>query len=242
MISGAGYFMRGIYLIKNARLRRFVIIPLTINILMFAFGIFIGASYYSTLIEKLLPDDIAWWSGIIAAAVWLIFTLVIMFISFFTFNLTANFIAAPFNSILSENVARHISGISAPEQKGIKNITSATLASIIGELKKLFYFISISSILLPGLLIPGINVIIPLLWGLFTSWLLAIEYMAYPMENNGLYFSDVKTLLKRNRSIGLGFGLTVMIAGLVPVINLIVMPAAVTGATILWTERLSQNS
>lgn len=242
LISGASCFLRGIALIKNPGLRRFVLIPLTVNILIFAAAVFIGASYYNTLTEKLLPKDISWWYGIIEAAVWLIFTLIIMLVSFFTFNLTANFIAAPFNSVLSENVDRHLTGRSAPEQTGFRNIASSILPSLAGELKKLFYFISIGSVLLPGLLIPGINLIIPLLWGIFTSWLLAIEYMAYPMENNGLYFSDVKALLKKNRAIALGFGLTVMLAGLVPVVNLIVMPAAVTGATILWNERLCQHS
>ncbi|MEZ5582290.1 MAG: hypothetical protein R3F37_05475 [Candidatus Competibacteraceae bacterium] len=36
--------------------------------------------------------------------------------------------------------------------------------------------------------IPGVNVIAPLLWLVFGAWMLALQYADYPMGNHGLRF------------------------------------------------------
>ena len=41
---------------------------------------------------------------------------------------------------------------------------------------------------------------------------------------------------------GLGFGMAVMTATLIPLVNFMVMPAAVAGAAAIWIERLKDIS
>jgi CysZ protein len=87
------------------------------------------------------------------------------------------------------------------------------------------------------LLIPGLNVLAPIIWLLFTSWMMSLEYIAYPMENHNVFFAMTRKRLKSKRSLSLGFGLAVMFCSMVPLINFLIMPAAVSGATALWLER-----
>ena len=48
--------------------------------------------------------------------------------------------------------------------------------------------------------------IAPFLWALFGAWGMALEYMAYPLENAGVLFSEQKQLAKSIRLGALSFG------------------------------------
>ncbi len=84
--------------------------------------------------------------------------------------------------------------------------------------------------------IPVINLAAPLLWFLFGAWMMAIQYCDYPMDNNKVSFAGLRDNLKSRRMSSLGFGALVSLGMLVPVLNLLIMPAAVVGATIFWVE------
>jgi CysZ protein len=85
-------------------------------------------------------------------------------------------------------------------------------------------------------IIPGINVIAPFLWALFGAWGMALEYLAYPMENQGVLFSEQKELVKSVRLGALSFGGLAVLGLTIPVLNIIVGPAAVIGATLYFNE------
>ena len=85
-------------------------------------------------------------------------------------------------------------------------------------------------------IIPGINVIAPFLWALFGAWGMALEYLAYPLENQGVLFSEQKDLVKSVRLGALSFGGLAVLGLTIPVLNIIVAPAAVIGATLYFNE------
>jgi CysZ protein len=92
------------------------------------------------------------------------------------------------------------------------------------------------------LLVPLFNILTPLLWFAFTAWMLAIQYSDYPLSNRGVDFRAQRLLLKQQRSCLLGFGSATAFCSLIPVVNFIIMPVAVAGATLLWAEaRLAQR-
>jgi len=84
--------------------------------------------------------------------------------------------------------------------------------------------------------IPGINVIAPVLWALFGAWGMALEYLAYPLENQGVLFSEQKQLVKSVRLGALSFGGLAVLGLTIPVLNIIIAPAAVIGATLYFNE------
>jgi CysZ protein len=71
---------------------------------------------------------------------------------------------------------------------------------------------------------------------LFGAWGMALEYMAYPLENAGVLFSEQKKMVSSIRLGALSFGGVAALGLTIPVLNIIVAPAAVIGATIYFNE------
>jgi CysZ protein len=66
--------------------------------------------------------------------------------------------------------------------------------------------------------------------------MMAIQYCDYPMDNNKVSFRQMKVMLAERRLTSLSFGAIVQIGMMIPLVNLIMMPAAVIGATLFWCE------
>lgn len=78
--------------------------------------------------------------------------------------------------------------------------------------------------------------IVPVLTFLFTCWMMAIQYCDYPFDNHKVSFDIMKNALGNQRTQSLTFGGLVTCCTFVPVINLLIMPVAVCGATVMWVE------
>ena len=87
--------------------------------------------------------------------------------------------------------------------------------------------------------VPGVNLAAPFAWVLYGSWLFAVEYCEYPLSNTGMRLGDVRRVLRSRRWLALGFGAGVMTLTVIPGINLVAMPSAVIGASLLWADRLA---
>jgi len=61
------------------------------------------------------------------------------------------------------------------------------------------------------------------------------------MGNHDLTFKQQKETLRKRRGLSLGFGGSLMILTSIPIINFIVMPVAVAGATAMWVDQLSSS-
>jgi len=85
-ITGSMYLLTGLKLIFKPGIRAYVIIPLIINIVMFAALIWFGAQYFGDLLNWLMekiPSWLQWLSWIL----WALFTIAGLLIIFFTFLL-----------------------------------------------------------------------------------------------------------------------------------------------------------
>jgi CysZ protein len=234
--SGIGYFFQGLRLIVQPGLRRYVIIPLLINVTLFAGLIWFGTSQFEVFLQWLmpeLPDWLQWLEWLL----WAVFGIAALMILFYVFSLLANVIASPFNGLLAEAVERHLTGESQDADGGWKKMLSELVPTVIDELRKLLYLIAWSVPFLLLFVIPVINLAAPFIWLVFSAWMLAVEYADYPMGNHGLRGDEQKRRLGEKRLMSLGFGGAVTIATMIPVVNFLVMPAAVAGATAMWVER-----
>jgi CysZ protein len=168
--------------------------------------------------------------------IWTFITGLTTIVVFFTFTPIANIVAAPFNALLAERIEAVLTG--KPLESNTRFIEIA-ISSIRSQLGKLIYIMLWSIGLLLISFIPVINFIAPFLWIVFGSWLLSLEYFDYPMGNHDLSFADQKKRLSQHRGLTLGFGGSVMVLTTIPLINFVVMPLAVAGATIIWVEQLT---
>ncbi|WJW76526.1 sulfate transporter CysZ [Thiohalobacter sp. IOR34] len=236
-IQGLGFVASGLQLIRQPRLRRFVLVPLAINLLLFAGLIGFAASEFGRLMDYLLgflPDWLAW----LRYLLWPLFAASVLLVVFYGFSILANLIAAPFNGLLAEAVERHLTGQSLEGIGGWRQILRDILPSLWSEVQKLLYFLLRALPVGLCFLIPGLNLAAPVLWGLFSAWMLALEYADYPLNNHRLLFPAQRRLLGSRRLLTLGFGSGVLLMTLIPVINFIAMPTAVAGATALWVRAL----
>ena len=112
--------------------------------------------------------------------------------------------------------------------------------AVLDELGKLLYALLWAIPFLFLCLIPGINLAAPLLWFLYSAWMLNLEYADYPMGNHGLKAREIRSRLRRRRILGLGFGSATAGLTMVPVLNFIAMPGAVAGATAMWVDELRE--
>ena len=219
------YFLRGAGIVARPGIRRYAAVPLLINAGLFAALIWLGASWLAGFVEGMAPD----WLGDefmdwILAPLLALYVSAVLVAGFFTFNLVANLIAAPFNGLLAEAVERHLTG-RQPPSGGWRALVAGLGATFATEARKLAYVAVRALPLLVLFLIPGVNVVAPFLWLLLGAWMLAVAYLDYPMANHGIGFAGQHRRLRGHRLLGLGFGGAAMAALAVPVLNFIVIPA-----------------
>jgi len=241
LFKGAGYLFRGFGLIHRKGVRKFAYLPLAINTILFSFAIWYGLNEFDQWMAALMPTWLPGW--LINAVMWLLWPLFVALLSmlvFFTFSIVANILSAPFNGALAEAVEVKLSGENPPSMSFTEILKDAP-KMIFNEIRKLVYLgIWIIPLLILSF-IPVLNFFSPLLWLLFSSWILALDYHDYPMGNHQLRFREQRAVLKQKRSLALGFGMATMFATMIPIINFFVIPAAVAGATALFVENFKQK-
>lgn len=238
LLQGFGYIRTGMALLTQPGIRRFVFVPLLINILLFAGGTWLAITQLDYWMAHLLPNWLLWLEWLL----WPIFAVLLFFLVFYAFTLIANLIAAPFNSILAEKVEARLNGRPIPEFEGYSNIPGLITRTFQSELSKLWYMSKWFIVMLVLTFIPGLNVISPLAWAVFGAWMLALEYADYPMGNHNLFFQQQKAAVKQHVPTALGFGWVLSLMTTVPVLNFFVMPIGVAGGTAFWVEKLSKTA
>ncbi len=236
--DGVSYFFRGFSLLKTKGLKRFVLVPLAVNFVLFitAFNMLLNyLGEYITWVNENIPDWLSWLEFLLFPFV--VIAIIVLFGMFFT--TVANWLAAPFNGVLAERVEMKLTG-REPQQDTITAIIKATPHTLLREWRKLTYFIPrMIGFFLIGWFFPVIG---QLIWFLFIAWVLAIQYCDYAFDNNRYDFDYMRHILGHNKSACFGFGGAVSIVTAMPLINLIVMPAAICGATLMWVEQLEEQA
>ncbi|SHO57984.1 sulfate transporter CysZ [Vibrio quintilis] len=239
--SGFGYFLYGIKLAVTPGIRRFVILPLFTNILLIGTALYYVFTHMNQWIGDMMsyiPDFLSWLSYIL----WPLITISVLFVSMYFFSSLANIIASPFNGLLAEKVEKLLDGQSIQDE-GLLAFMKDIPRVFAREWRKICYTIPKTIGLFILLLIPGLGQTIgPVAWFIFTSWMLAIQYCDYSFDNHKVNFNQMKLQLKQRQGCAYSFGMMVTIFTTIPVLNLLIMPAAVCGATAMWVTEFKPNT
>jgi CysZ protein len=235
--NGASYFIRGFELITQKSLRKFVFIPLIINILLFSMALYfmvVELAHYMEILMSWLPSWLDWLSFIF----WPFAVATILVFFSFIFSTAANWLAAPFNGLLSEKVEALLCN-EIPPQAGTMDIIKDIPRTLSRELKKLSYYLprAIGFFLIMWFL-PLIGQII---WFLFVTWMMAIQYKDYAFDNHKVPFNEMIIAIKGKQGLSYSFGATVAIFSMIPIVNFVVMPVAICGATAMWVDHYKNN-
>lgn len=204
--------------------------PAALSLLVVAAGLAVTFEYAAALADRVtraLPEWLSFLGALVAPLLYVLGILA----GTWLFGLLAAILASPFLGDLSLAVERDAFGT---RPAAVPSWWRALPGSLRRELRKLAYHLPRLLAVFVLSLVPLLNAAAPLLWLGFGAWTLAIQFCDYPNENRGRPFRDTVSLLARNRLAALGFGLCASVALAVPLINVMLIPAAVAGGTLLW--------
>lgn len=233
------YFLEGARLISQPGMRKFILIPLLVNVLIF----FLVTAYLWNIFGDAFEQVLAWspdWLDWFAWLLWPLVAFVFLIVYGYSFNIITNFLAAPFFGLLAEKIETQLTGIAPPDEPW-SQLIPRTLQR---EAVKLWYFISRGALVLIIFVIlffiPGANLLGLLIATLWSCWCMAIQYSDYPADNHQLSFRELRRRLNSRQLTSYPYGGIILLGSMVPLLNIFVTPIAVAGATIYWIREVKQ--
>ncbi len=242
-IEGSHYVLRGLSLATQPGVRVYLVAPLICNTLVFVglglLALAVSGQWMDAWLTW-IPEQLSIFTSLVK--IFLIgFWLLVYGVSYVVFG---NLAAAPFNSLLSEKVETYLTG-KPPAEFSLVRLPAIIVRTVKREIRKLTYFFlratAVALLCLVLSLIPVLSFLAPVIAFIWGCWWLAMEYIDYPLDNRAAPFSVLPETLKTQPGVAFGFAAPVMLASVVPVLNILAMPVAVTGGTALWIERLETN-
>lgn len=232
--DGASYLFAGFGLITRPGLKRFVIIPLMINFLLFTLLFFV-LQHYAHVFHDWAAGYLPAWLQWLAAIVWLIFLAGFFLVFVFAFAAIGALTAAPFNGLLAEKVELYLTGKPLADRGMLENIQD--VPRILGrQLAIIGYFVPRALLILILFLVPAVHIFAVIFWLIFSAWFLALQYIDFPTDNHRIPIAQVRAWLNERRAVTLGFGMSLIFVMSIPFVNFFAIPAAAAGAAKLWVE------
>jgi CysZ protein len=232
-LKGLSYLLTGFRFLMAPSLKRFVIVPFLINLILFTILWIVAIHWFgvfSQWVEHFLPTWLQWLHWLIWILSILISGIFLIYLSTFIVNIAAG----PFNSILSTKVEQQLLSHYTSDKKS--TLITEIPAAIKRQFQVIFYYVPRAFFYLILFLVPIVQVIAAVLWFIFNSWIMSLQYIDYPMDNHGISFHKMRELMQKRPLLNLGFGIGVLLFTLIPFINFLIVPAAVAGATALWVK------
>ena len=232
--------LEGLQILWRRDIRWLVVIPLLINIFLFASATGFAANWlqnWITTITTSVPDWLQWLAWII----WFLFAILALAIYAFTFTILANLIGSPFYGVIAQRVIASEVGDDQSNVLAESGLLSGAWDSLIRELQLIGYFlprtvvVGIVTLLLS--VIPVLNLLAPILAASWAAWCLCLQYLDYAADSENITFADLRNKVSASRLSSMGFGFTAMIASAVPLLNLLMLPASVVAGSLLWCRQ-----
>lgn len=225
--------LQGFKMLLEPRLRPYVAIPILISAALFGTVFtwcFMQIPELQASFESWIQTNLwQWVASLFVYLSWLFWPIAIitgLLLTSYTLVSVVNIIAAPFNALLSEKVEELLG---YPSDEGMSFIASIP-RTLFREIRKFVSTLKWLVLLLILLFFPVLN-IVSLLIG---AWLMAIQYLDIPADNHQLSFNDFLRILKTQPIKASSFGLSVMLISMLPLVNMVLVPAAICAATALW--------
>ncbi|MCL9685126.1 sulfate transporter CysZ [Legionella maioricensis] len=229
--KGVTYFVQGYKSLLTPGLKRFIIMPVAFNCLLFT-GVFYLGYHYLMPYASHYVDKLPSWLSFLNNIVLVIFIMVFILLFLAMFTVMFNVIASPFNGLLAEKAQKLLYGDSIPPVP----FTLMVIRSFKRQGKFLYYFVPRFLGMCLLFFIPFIQPVFPFIWFFFTAWMLSMQFQDLPLDNNLVSFYEMQQIVKANKMRSLGFGSLINLASFIPLLNIFIMPAAVIGSTMLYCD------
>ncbi len=242
-----GDFTRGLalpfrgagFLVKNRGLKRYAVLPLVLNVLLYALALTVF--FYFLWNWNVGTVEWQFWGpvgGWLAAAVnwmgWLLKLVVAMLslgAAFFTFTGVGMVLASPLNDILSEKTELVCTGQEGKLAMPLRFTTKAAFLSVYDSLGNLVRQLLFTILALPFLLVPLVG-FVPLF--LVGGYFAGFGFIDSAMARNFLRAPHKKLLADRRFWELIGFGVAMQACFAVPFVGMLLMPVGVVAGTLVY--------
>lgn len=242
--SGLSYPIRGMRFVfrEHPGLVRYWIVPVILTLLAFVGLGWAVIEHHAVWVARIWsPVPASGATGyavrtLLVALDWLLVLLALALGSILVL-LSTTVIAAPFNDALSAAVER-IEGTLPEGRNAIADVTRDLVRSVVLELAKLAALFGLMTpLLILNLLLPAVGAPLAFMVGFAVTLVyLAIDYTDWPAARRGRGVRDRLRALGRDPGPFLGFGLATHALLFFPGVNLMLMPAAVAGGTLMFLD------
>ncbi|MBI2602346.1 MAG: EI24 domain-containing protein [Deltaproteobacteria bacterium] len=227
MSRGVTSFLRGLRWLKaHPRYLLLLFLPMILGIVLLiaGWGVFINYSDSVLSFVMFAKPESFWWGLLYYVAKFLLYV-VVFIMGLVFFMLFLNVLSSPVYDLVSEAVEKDLTG-----QKNDGLALWQSLLLMKEELKKVLFIFVASSLLL---LIPGVNLLTPLITAFFVGW----EFYDFSLARKGWSFKKRLGQVLRHMWSVTGLGLWLIIPGG----QMILMPLAVVGGTMLAVEDMAKR-
>jgi CysZ protein len=241
-VAGATDVLRGIGLfVRTPGVRLLGILPVLLAALLVLVLLGLLVVYLDELADALTPFADRWDQSsrtLVRVGAGLALLLGSTAVLVVSFTVIAQIIGQPFYERISDRVEHQLgappAGADAPWWRTFPR------ASLESALLLALTVACTAPLLVLGLFPVVGQSVVPVLQALVAGFFLAVELLAIPLQRRGLHLAGRLRFVWRHRAQTLGFGVTAFLLFLVPLMNVLAMPGAVVGATLL-VRRLSDG-
>lgn len=229
-LRGAGFLFSGFAtLLATPGTKRLAVLPIAASVLVFAAlgagGVWLAARLGSAMADGAWGTFWAWVTGVVALAAFAVFWL-------FAFGMFTALVAAPFNELISQRVELALTGSTGEVADG-RGVSAGMLRAALAAGKLLAAELAV---MLPALVLLFIPVLGVALYGAPACFFLALGHLDRPLDRRRLGLRRKLSFCWANLPETLGFGAAAYLGMMVPLFNLLTIPAAAAGATRLYLD------
>jgi CysZ protein len=237
--SGVMFLLRGLGMYARSPLLMLLgLLPALVSAVVILAAVVLVIYFAGDLSDFMTPFAQDWSVGVrdtLRVIVVIAIVVVTVMLAVLLYTALTLVISEPFYEAISHRVEERLGGV--PNEVHVP-MARMVWHSLVDSLRLFIFGVLVGIPLFLGGLIPGVGeTVVPVLGAVVGGWVLALELTSVPFERRGMRFVQRRGVLKQRRSMALGFGIATFVCFLIPLGAVLVMPAAVAGAT-LMTRRV----
>jgi len=231
LLAGAGFYLKGYgFLLARRRLWCWVWVPAVVSVALLAATLVGGVWLLHGPIHGLFHQQ-AWFFEAVEWALEILVAAALVVILVMLFTAVATALGAPFYDALTARVEAEVLGPEEEEPFRLKQFLRDTVLPIWEAAKLLALQLVVMLVLMLLWFVPLVGTLPSVL---ATCWFAALDHLDFPLERKGYRTGEKLRFVWRHKALCLGFGTLASLGVLVPLVNLLALPAGVVGATLMY--------